>query len=408
MSGFVSLFFKRRMCWRPTLLGSILIFVLIAIILRYSLVGSYYYLAVNDPIESKTMVIEGWVPTYAIKQAVQIYKDEGYDRMIVTGIPIVNYEFIAPYRNTAEATILALRYYGVTDSIYLANIPTNIFVDRTYNTALLTKELFFQNDWPHNFNIFSVGVHSRRSRFLFRKAFGSEYDIGIIAPRDRTFLPDSWWKSSKGLRQVSNELMATLFVQLFFYPDKIESKKRLKLGKYYDSIYYNREDKLIDFSDSTTSRFSKEERENFTGFKYFDPDINYRVKARFIVDTTSQPFEMLTNTERKPVYRKYAVLEFKVNDTLQRLEAYQNMGFVDHPVYGKSLFVPFMDKTNGIDTYDAGRYMDIDIADNDSIILDFNTAYNPYCAYYDRWSCPLVPLVNQLDVSIRAGEKKYK
>ncbi len=372
------------------------------------MVWAYYYLAVNKPVESKTMIIEGWVPTYALKKAVQLYQDEGYDRMIVTGIPIVNFEFISPYKNTAEATILALRFYGIKDTIYLANIPTNVFVDRTFHTAMAAKKLFDENNWEHNFNIYSVGVHSRRSRLLFRKAFGSDYKIGIIAPRDRTFLPNSWWRSSKGLRQVSNELMATIFVQLFFYPEHSKSIDRLNLGKYNDSIYYSREDKFIEFSDSTKSRFSKEERENFKGFKYFEPDISYRVKASFTVDTTAPHFGMQTSTDRVPTYRTYGYLDFVLNDTSYRLSAYQNMAYKDHPKYGNYLFVPFMDNTNGSTTYAAGRYMDIDIPISDSIILDFNSAYNPYCAYYDRWSCPLVPFENSINTKIEAGEKKYK
>ncbi len=171
MSRILSVFFKRKTCWRPTFWGLILLLALLLVIGRMSMSWIYYYLAINKPIESKTLIIEGWVPTYALKEAVKLYHEDEYERLVVTGIPIVNFEFISPYRNTAEATILALRYYGITDSIYLANIPTNIFVDRTYNTALAAKQIFNENEWPKNFNIFSVGVHSKRSRFLFKKAF---------------------------------------------------------------------------------------------------------------------------------------------------------------------------------------------------------------------------------------------
>jgi uncharacterized protein (DUF1684 family) len=76
--------------------------------------------------------------------------------------------------------------------------------------------------------------------------------------------------------------------------------------------------------------------------------------------------------------------------------------------YGNLLFLPFRDKTNGKTTYGAGRYLDISFPASDSIYLDFNKAYNPYCAYDDRWSCPLVPFENHLEVSILAGEKKYR
>lgn len=401
-------FFRRKNCIRLTLLGWVTLLVFLIVIIRLSLSFIYPYLAINKPIKSKTLIIEGWVPTYAIKEAVKLYIDDHYERLIVTGIPIVNYEFIAPYRNTAEATILALRHYGISDTIYIANIPTNIFVDRTYNTALATKLLFEENEWPNDFNIYSLGVHSRRTKLMFRKAFGSDYNIGIIAPRDRTFLPDVWWKSSKGFRNVSNEFVATVFVSLFFQPNKEESVDRIRLGRYYDSIYYLREDKYIEFTDSTTTRLNKEELKNFTRFKYYEPDISYKVKCDFEVDTSGNVFKMKTSTDRLPPYRVYGYLSFEINDTTHKLAAYQNIKYKDHPEYGNYLFVPFKDLTNGITTYEAGRYIDIEIPKSNQVILDFNTAYNPYCAYYSRWSCPLVPFENHLHTSIPVGEKKYK
>ena len=400
--------FKRKTCIRPTLIGWIIISIAIVIIFRLSLVGVYYFLAVNNPVKSKTLVLEGSAPTYVVKEALDYYHDNGYNKLIVTGIPIINFEFIAPYRNTAEATARALKYYGFEDTVYIAPIPSNVLIDRTYHTAVVTRMLFEKNNWDYNFNIYSVGVHSRRSRMMFRKAFGSDYDIGIIAHKDRTFAPNHWWRSSKGFRNVSNEFVATLYVMMFFHPDYSTSINRVELGNYNDSIYYNREDKFIEFSESTTTPFNKQEREDFHGFNYFPPNINYRVEAQFVVDTTSPIFDMRTNTTRTPTYRTYGYLDFIINDTTCRLTAFQNMGYIDDSVYGGSLFVPFTDITNRLDTYEAGRYIDIPIPDTNIIVIDFNSAYNPYCAYAARWSCPLVPFQNHLEVSVIAGEKRYK
>ncbi len=400
--------FKRKTCIRPTLIGWIIILLAIVIIFRLSLVGVYYFLAVNKPVKSKTLVLEGSAPTYVVKEALDYYHENGYNKLIVTGIPIINFEFIAPYRSTAHATVRALKYYGFEDSAYIAIIPSNVLIDRTYHTAVVTKMLFEKNNWKHDFNIYSVGVHSRRSRMMFRKAFGSDYDIGIIAHKDRTFAPNHWWKSSKGFRNVSNEFVATLYVMMFFHPDYSISIDRVELGKYNDSIYYNREDKFIEFSDSTTTPFNEQEREDFHGFNYFSPNINYRVEAQFVVDTTSVIFGMKTNTTRTPTYRTYGYLDFIINDTICRLTAFQNMDYIDDSVYGGSLFVPFTDLTNRVVTYEAGRYIDIPIPDKSTVVIDFNSAYNPYCAYAERWSCPLVPFQNHLEVSVIAGEKRYK
>lgn len=400
--------FKKSICYRPTFLGWIIILISVVIIFRLSLVGVYYFLAVNNPVNSNTLVLEGSAPTYVVKDALKYYNENGYDRLIVTGIPIVTYEFIAPYKNTADATVRALRYYGFDDTAYVAPIPSNILIDRTYNTAIVTRMLFEDNNWPHNLDIYTVGVHSRRSRMMFEKAFGADYDIGIISHRDRTFAPNHWWKSSKGFRNVSNEFVATLYVSMFFHPDYLASKHKLETGMYTDSIYYNREDKFIEFSDSTSTPFNKEEQKDFHGFNYFDPDISYRIESHFVVDTTAPVFAMKTTTSRTPTYRTYGYLDFTINDTNYRLTAFQNMDYKDHPEYGGSLFVPFTDLSNRENTYKAGRYIDIPIPMSNRVVLDFNNAYNPYCAYSDRWSCPLVPFQNHLNTSINAGEKKYK
>ncbi len=401
--------FKRKMCVKPTIWGWLVIIAVILLVGRASLTGIVKFLSLNDPVESKTMVLEGWVPTYAVKDAMKYFRDNEYERLIITGIPIVNYEFIAPYKNTAEATLLAVRYYGYNDTVYLAEIPTTVLVDRTYNTAVETKLLFDSNpDWPKSMNIYSVGVHARRTYTMFRNAFGNTYNIGVLSQRDRTFDPMSWWKSSKGFRNVSNEFIATLYVMAFFHPNLKDAINKINYGNYLDKIYYERQDKHVLFSDSVDSPFNDKERSEFRSFSYFDPDTSYRVKAHFTVDTSSPIFNMPTNTERAPEYRIYGNLEFTINDTLCSLTVYQNMAFINNKEYGNLLFVPFTDKSNSATTYAAGRYLDIPIPDKDTIIIDFNNTYNPYCAYSERWSCPLVPFDNNLDVNIKAGEKRYK
>jgi uncharacterized protein (DUF1684 family) len=179
---------------------------------------------------------------------------------------------------------------------------------------------------------------------------------------------------------------------------------------YTQKLLQDRFEKDAKLVDSATSRFNVEERAMFTvkGLQYFDPDKDYRVVAEFVADTSTPVFQMPTTTERKPNYRIYGYLHFIVKDTLCKLTAYQNMDFKNSPAYDNTLFLPFMDNTNGLYTYGGGRYLDINIPESDTCILDFNRAYNPYCAYSARWSCPLVPFENDLSISILAGEKSYK
>lgn len=400
---------RQKKCWRPTLLGWLLIFIILGVLVRMFLTFSIRYLSLNHSVNSKTLVVEGWVETYVVLDALDYFTENGYERMVVTGVPITIYEFIAPYKNTAEATVYTMQYYGFSDTIYTASIPTNIYVDRTYHTGLLVKKLFDEHpDWDKSIDIYSVGVHARRSRFLFKKALGEDFNVGIIAHTDRSFLADTWWKSSKGFRNVTNEMLATPYAMLFFNPDIENSKILLAEGQVIDDIVYSRQTKNKEFADSTLSPFNREERAEFHGLRYFEPDLTYRVIADVVVDTSTPSFPFATNTKRRPNYRVYGKATFKLNDTLCALTLYQNMDYIDHPDYGGQLFIPFQDKTNGNSSYEAGRYLDVPIPENKTIMLDFNMAYNPYCAYASRWSCPLVPFENRLSVFVKAGELKYK
>ncbi len=401
--------YHKKTCRRPTLPGCLLLIAFLLISAHLTLQNLYLFLTVNEPVKSKTMVIEGWVPDYSVKKAIQLFRADHYDNMIVTGIPILKWQSISKYRNVAEATAAIIRKMGFRDTIYLAPIPSSILRDRTYSTAVVTKELFEQHpQWDKSFNIYSVGVHSRRSRLMFEKAFGDDYKIGIYADRDISFDPVHWWKNSKGFRNVSNEFMAYLFVRLFFHPDINHYKKLIEQGKYIDSVEVYREKSIEEFADPQKTpldslRFYKAYHDPV----YYPVNPKYNIKAKFELDTTGETFGMATNTSRKPNYRVYGHLQFLVNDTVQHLTVYQNVDYMKDAGYGKFLFIPFRDKTNGKTTYAAGRYLEILIPETDSVYIDFNKAYNPYCAYSHRWSCPLVPFENHLEVYILAGEKMY-
>ncbi len=401
--------FRQKKTYLPTWIGWLVIVLLFGVLFRILLPVPVYYLSVNKPIKSKTLVVEGWVETYVVVDALAYFKEHGYERMIVTGIPITIYEFIAPYRNTAEATIFTMQHFGYTDTIYRAVIPSTTYTDRTYNTGLMVREVFIEHpDWEKSLDVYSVGVHSRRSRYLFKKALGNDFRVGIIAHPDRTFLSNTWWQSSKGFRNVTNEMIATFYAMVFFRPDRDQVISKIEMGTHIDEILELRAIKNIEFADTTSSPFTYNEINEFHGLNYYDPDLSYRLMATFKVDTSEMPFQLPTTTDRLPTYRKYGTLQFEIEDVAYELTAFQNMAFINHPEYGKQLFVPYGDLTNATTTYMAGRFLDIPIPADSLVLLDFNLAYNPYCAYDERWSCPLVPFENQLPVLIPAGEKKYK
>ena len=116
---------------------------------------------------------------------------------------------------------------------------------------------------------------------------------------------------------------------------------------------------------------------------------------------------MKTTTDRAPLYVKYGEISFNLNGEKFKLNVYQNLELIKKPGFKKHLFLPFSDLTSGNETYIGGRYIDMEIPKGKTIIIDFNQAYNPYCAYNYKYSCPIVPLENDLATHINAGVKKF-
>lgn len=125
---------------------------------------------------------------------------------------------------------------------------------------------------------------------------------------------------------------------------------------------------------------------------FFNVNEQYRIRAKFEKTTDDQWFEMPTSGRIKKVFRVYGVLIFSVNDTLVRLNLYQSQGLMGNDQYKNYLFLPFTDATTGNETYESGRYIDLqtsDVKDNE-VVIDFNKAYNPYCAYVSGvYNCPI-------------------
>jgi len=165
------------------------------------------------------------------------------------------------------------------------------------------------------------------------------------------------------------------------------------------------EKQTAEFISEEDSPLTEADRPRFKSLDYYDYNNDYCVEARFERLLDEKPFEMVTSTERRPVYIKYANLHFEIAGEKLVLALYQNQKLVDSEAYGDYLFLPFGDDTNGIDTYGAGRFIDMRIPDSDVVQLDFNQSYNPLCAYNHDYSCPRPPDENMLKVKIEAGVK---
>ncbi|MDY2588379.1 DUF1684 domain-containing protein [Winogradskyella aquimaris] len=163
-----------------------------------------------------------------------------------------------------------------------------------------------------------------------------------------------------------------------------------------------------DFKDASKSPLKKKDLKTFEGLDFFKFDSTYVVEARLTRTPDSKPFKMKTTTERRPDYVQYGIVTFTLKGKEYQLNIYQNLGLLEEEGYEDYLFLPFLDDTNGEESYSGGRYTEARIPRGDSIILDFNTAYNPYCAYNERYSCPIVPRENYIPLKIEAGVKVFK
>lgn len=166
--------------------------------------------------------------------------------------------------------------------------------------------------------------------------------------------------------------------------------------------------KNADFKDATKSPLPKKDRNAFTGLDFFEVDSSFVVTAQLIRQPETKFFAMETTTERLTQERVYGVLNFEMKGQHVQLNVYQGEEHLQTEGFEDYLFLPFLDHTNGDATYGGGRYLDLRIPEGNSISIDFNTAYNPYCVYNEKFSCPIVPRINTIAMAVNAGEKIYK
>jgi len=194
-------------------------------------------------------------------------------------------------------------------------------------------------------------------------------------------------------------IVGVLLILFYFLQELVFSD-----SSYIATIKKERQNKNLSFRGSEGSPLEEADRPTFDSLNYYAPDIIYQVDADYRVFTRPDTIQMpLTTGETEP-YLKYAQATFNLDGQQNALMLYLRVNTPD-----SSLFVPFNDKTNGTETYEGGRFLDIDKPEvnANSITIDFNKAYNPFCVYNYNYSCPIPPRVNRLSIPVQAGEKAY-
>jgi len=160
------------------------------------------------------------------------------------------------------------------------------------------------------------------------------------------------------------------------------------------------------FKTHQRSPLTLKEKRNFRGLRYYPFDPHYVFTGQieryaFHINNPKYYGTFLTNKGTNKRYIRYGRFHFKLDGKDHTLEIYKS-------ILSDYLFIPFKDQTNGKESYEGGRYIDAEILDGYKMVLDFNLAYHPSCAYNDKFVCALPPRENVLDIEIRAGEKNYK
>jgi uncharacterized protein (DUF1684 family) len=163
-----------------------------------------------------------------------------------------------------------------------------------------------------------------------------------------------------------------------------------------------------EYADPKTSPLTKADLKTFKSLEFYPVDLKYCITAKFKRTPNEKPFNMATTTGRKAVYVKYGEVTFSLNGKPFKLDIFQSPDLIKEEEYKDYLFLPFTDNTNGETSYAGGRYIDMKQPKGDTIQIDFNKAYNPYCAYNHDYSCPIPPSQNFVDADIKAGVKAYK
>ena len=158
------------------------------------------------------------------------------------------------------------------------------------------------------------------------------------------------------------------------------------------------------FKDASVSPLKNRDLKNFRGLDFFTYDSSYVVIAKLMKTPKEEPFMMLTTTDMMVEYIKYGTVSFELFSNQYSLDIYKNL---EDPNEQDNLFLPFLDDTNGNESYGGGRYINLDIPKGDSLLIDFNSAFNPYCVYDEKYSCPIVPRENYMPLEINAGVKNF-
>lgn len=205
----------RREKWTLTLHGWALIFLCVINFMLFTVNNIQPFLAVNAPIKADILVVEGWLPDYAIKKAVTEFKTDSYRQIVTTGIPLDRGYYLTKYKSFAELAAATLMALGLEKQQIVAIPAPDLFQNRTYASAVALRDwLSLSNSKVKSINLFTFDVHACRNWLIFEQVLAPNIQVGVIAAQSLEYDSKSWWSSSEGIRSVFSEAIAYLYARL--------------------------------------------------------------------------------------------------------------------------------------------------------------------------------------------------
>lgn len=210
--------FKKTNTYIPTLWGWILILGFFVISSLFFLFNIHPFLSKSAPVNGEYLIVEGWLPDYALKKAAEIFFNGNYKLIISTGGPLDQGSYLILYKTEAELASKSLEANGIHDSLCIAVPAASVRKDRTYQSAVAFKEWVKRSN-PNikKVDIISLGAHTRRSSKVFQNVLGSDIKVGQIAVLNEDYDPGRWWNSSEGAKTVISEIISNIYTFFFIH-----------------------------------------------------------------------------------------------------------------------------------------------------------------------------------------------
>ena len=210
-------------------------------------------------------------------------------------------------------------------------------------------------------------------------------------------------KAFSGLLRIPSDMKKLILLLFSSALSQWTAAQPRAVANYFSDIEAFRQTLNEEYANPTTSPLLPDDRDNFNGLPFYPIDPALRVTATFVRTPGSRPFAMPTSRPRRTIYEQYGKALFTLQDTTYELLIYQSHELRATEQYRDHLLLPFTDLTSGTETYGGGRYLELTIPEGDTIVIDFNRAYHPYCAYNPKYACPIPPKENNLPVAVRVG-----